>query len=372
MGLREPRDLLVGTHRRRRAADSRGSRAANGSRRYSSLPQTTVPRATAQRVLPLMRWPDHGLRERDRLDPVAGEDIPRGGLHTTAARRIVARDGEIGLTELPSAVSRGKSLMQASFAQSARRGSPPAPPLTASRNSSARRASQIAGASRAAAARRARSPPCRCARPGLRAVRHFVIPVARTTTRHSCHQSAREDERDVAAGRLHRRRHGQPAHLGRAAAAPRYPALSARNAASARTVSMIPDAASRWPNAHLNAVTGGPPRRRSPAARALPTRRPAECRCVRDDHSDIGGTKSRSSSRARSPARARRHRRGSAATLRLRRAALPRISQKQGTTLGRRASGLDDQRRRALAHRAAAAIDVERSQLSLGQQPDPW
>ena len=270
-----------------------------------------------------------GQRERDRLDAVAGEDVQRGGAAHDARRAVVvARDREIGLAELPERRLARKEL-EAGFLRGEARGE-------------ARRAARpLAGvaqflgreelapdrplASRAAAARCARSRPCRCRSDRSASAPSAIAsrPAAARTTSAAFVPPKPRDRTSATSlrGVCADADTGSPAHAGSSRCSVAMPGtVRARNAASARTVSMMPEAASRWPNAHLNAVTGGGrgAEDRAQRARFRHVGLPGAV-AVRDDHADVGGAKSRVLERdARSPARARRRRRGSAAALRLR------------------------------------------------------
>ena len=147
-----------------------------------------------------------------------------------------------------------------------------------------------------------------------------------------------------------------------------------RNAMSASTVSMIPDAARRWPNAHLNAVTGGgvlPNSRRITAGfdRVGLSRAVA----VRHDHPDIGraqpGVVERQRDRARQAVAVGADREQ---TLSLGGAgAAEELAEDVGATRGRRRRTLDNQCRRAFAEKATAARNIKGANCVRGEESQP-
>ena len=168
---------------------------------------------------------------------------------------------------LPSAASRGKSLTQASFAakRAARLAARPGPVAAVGellrgeepREIRGRRLAQQAfdardldGVDAAAVGRGAACPPCRGQASGGANEQRGV----------GAGEAAAEDQRDVAARRLRLApTPGRPAHsrIERGPASAMPGTSRASSAASASTASTMPAAAIRWPNAHLNAVTGG-------------------------------------------------------------------------------------------------------------------
>ncbi len=174
------------------------------------------------------------------------------------------------------------------------------------------------------------------------------------------------------AARLRRGGYGH-AGAGRIGAARRWrcPARPAgRRLDSASTVSMMPAAAIRWPNAHLNAVAGG--------AWAPKTRRIAAASEASDCGVPLPCATIMPTSPARRPGVVEREfdrprervaivADGEQALRVGRRAAAQHLAQDRGVALPRRGFGLEHQRRRAFAEEAAVAARVERA----GSCPSP-
>ena len=308
-------------------------------------------------------------RERDRAAGGCGRaPVERGVAELDRAARRSRRAPPRSRTApiAPSAVSRGNSLRQASLAakRAARLAARPGPsPASCSSCAEKILRRSSAGVSRSRRSMRAISTVSMPQRRG--AVRQLPCVTAACSRRGGAQQqrgvgaaeAAREHQRDVAARRLrrggHRQRRRTSGSSSRRVAMPGTTPRAQRRQRQHRLDE--PEAASRWPKAHLKPVTGGGSRAEHAriSARASDASDCARAVAVRHDHADVGRRAARHRrARARSRAPARRRRRASAAGPAPRwrsRCRAPRRAPWRRAAAAA-ASRLEHQRRRAFAH----------------------